>query len=1021
MAEQIIIEFISDATGLEPAIDQLEKLGTVDKATAAAFKATNAELAKRTAAVKATTAATQQSANTTKKSINDVDAAVKNLTNDFVQGFQEGVNEALKEAGVSAEEFSEALKNGGTEVDKATTSVRTRLREITQELALMRSRGEEATEPERYAALTAEAGNLRDALSDVNEEINRAGSDTGGFDSLLQVAGGVAGAFSAAQGAAALFGDESEELQEVLLKVNAAMAITQGLQQVQALWSARLAVARGLETGATVVQTTAQRLYNVVVGESIGLMRVLRIVLASTGIGLIIIALVGFVAAMRRTSAQIRQLVQDMQRINAEFENGVRILDEYGETLRRNSSENIATLEANNVIASEISKQRINDAQAELQAVLELEKERRAQFELSKKALIEFNRLREEGDAIVNKDSFKQLEQEHLKYVQSFEALEKRRLNAAAAIREQQVAREAQLNEEALQSQIATTERAISLAREGSRAQLELQQKLVRDKLALDLGTQALTEAQRLQLIEQANRDQLELRLAFRRRELQFEATTIEDRLKSVEEGSAAELRLRIELLQKQAAAEVQTTALSEAEKMQIRENTASEIIRMQLAFAARERQIADEAAQQVRADIIQAATERNAAQLALAREGSEEQLQLQIASIELAATEERRAAGQNALAIQRINAESEARKLEVKRAFIQRALEFEYNMEVTKNARIRRAAEEAVNNPRNTFRQRQQALNDVFDLEIEDINRRKQLNRDFYAAGIIDEQNYLQTLATLEDEADQAREARARQREEDERNRNARRLQAAIDVTGQLIGVLDSLYAAESSREQARLEEQRTRIDELRESGAITEKEAERRRKQLEIEERKAQQRQAQREKQIAVFRALLAIPIAFLQGTAQGGPILGAIYAAIAATQAAIVISTPIPKFGKGKKTSYEGPAEIGETGAELMEKDGRMYLAKKSTLVWLGSKDKVYNPAETVAMLEKPGLRAARIPELGSVQAAGGMQIDYEKFGAAVAKNQAKLSLNIDGYKQFVINGHNFDTYLNKRRGY
>lgn len=1027
MAEQILIEFVASTEGLAPALDKLEALGKIDKAAAATFKATNAELAKRTATLKATASATQQSAAGTKKSIQDVDAAVKNLTNDFVEGFQEGVTEALKEAGVSAEEFAEALKTGGTEVEQATESIRARLKAITAELQVMKVNGEAATNPERYAELTREAGNLQNALGDVNAEIQRAGSSTGAFDSLLQVAQGVAGGFAVAQGAAALFGDESEELQEVLLRVNAAMAILQGLQQLQATWAARLAIARGLETSATAAQTVAQQAYNVVVGQSIGLMRVLRLAFAATVIGALIIAFIEVVKWISATSKQIRGLIRDMQLINAQFENSIRILDAYGEAVRRNSEENISTLEANNVLASEISKQRINDAQQELQAVLELEKERRAQYELSRKALIEFNRLREEGDAIVTKEGFKKLEEEHLKYVQAFEDLEKRRLNSSATIRQQQVAREAQLNQEALQAQIANTERAILQAKEGSRAQLELQQKLVRDKLSLDLATQALIEAQRLQLLEQSYRDQQELRLSFARRELQAQAAAIEERLKFAEEGSIQEFTIRQQLVRKQAAAELTTNKLSASERRNIEETASNEIYQLELSIASLRRQIAVDFkafliqnSKDVQQIIINDAISRNAAELALLQVGTQERLIAELAAIELQATQERVAAGKNALEIERIDAEAQQRKMQVRRAYLERQLDFEYNMEVLKNARVRRAAESDVNNPRNTFKQKQQALNNLFDLELEDINRRKQLNRDRFKSGIIDEKTYLQTLATLEDEADQAREKRSKQQEADERARNQRRIANAIDVASQLIGLLDNVFQAQSTREQQRIDEQRARVDELRQSGAITEKEAERRRRQLEIEDRKAQQRQAQREREIALFRAALAIPQAFLQGLAQGGPILGAIYAGIAAVQFGLLVSRPIPKFGKGKKDSYEGLGEIGETGAELIESGGQMFVAPKRTIVWLGAKDKVYNPKESAAMMEKPGLRAARIPEGMGVQVATGVQFDYERLGDIIHR-KGGVNVNIDGVRAMVIGTQQFDKYLNSRRGY
>lgn len=1084
MAEQIIIEFIANTDGLAPAVDQLEKLGQIDKATAATFKATNAELAKRQATLKANASTTQAAASSTKKSIDDVDKAVKNLTNDFLAGFQEGVNKALQEAGVSMDEFQAAIngtisetgkftqriadlkaklnlskeansfqglqkqvsaardrvlqtatalerlrKTGGVDTEKftelnkelqqqqaelkgiedqydaviasaenygkatddVTETVRQRLKEIQSELVRMRVAGENATDPERYRALTNEAGQLQSALGDVADEVARAGSNTGALDSLLQIGGGIAGTFSVGTSAIALFGDESEELQEVLVRVNAAMAIAQGLQQVQALWAARLTVARGLEAAATSIQTAAQTAYNFVVGTSIGLMKAFRIALAATGIGLFVIALIELVSYLSQTA-------EDLENVNRALERNKTIVEADTSAIKGLTDEYVAFAESRNALESEIIRLRGRALQQE-RAVLSESNERLSQ---QRDALDQTS----EAWALLNK----QIDDNNT----AIRSIDRQTIAAGINL-------EKQLAKERLESQLATTERILSLSAEGSRRQLELQQKLVRDKLQLDLQTQALTEAQRLQLIEAANREQLELRLAFNKRIIDQDVARIEESIRGVEVGTNAELRLRQELIQRQAAAEVQTTRLSEAEKMQIRESAAREVVRLELAFAAEQRRIADEQRRQVREDLIQAAIHRNATALSLAEQGSEQQLQLQLANIELAATQERNAAQDNALRIAEINAAAERQKLDVKRQFAEAAADAEIRIESAKNGRLLRGLQQILTDQRSTFRERIRAANEIFLIEAANIDKQKQNLRDMYAANLISQQEYNVRYAELEDQRAELSDQANQRILESTRELTRSQVQTGIEVTSQLVGVLDSVYQSQANAEQSRIEQQRRNIDELRESGAITEKEAERRRRELEQEERKAQQRQAIREKQIATFRALLAIPQAFLQGTSQGGPILGAIYAAIAAHQAAIVFSTPIPRFGKGKKNSYEGLAEIGETGAELVESGGQMYIAPKKTIVWLGARDKVYNPKETAAMLEKPGLRAAKIPDTSSVQAKAGNQFDYERLGKEISKNQNGLSLNIDGYKNFVINGHSFDTYLKSRRGY
>jgi len=993
VAQNVIINFESNVDGLAPAVDQLERLGQIDKATAATFKATNAEINKRTAVIKANASTTQQAANTTKKSIQDVDTAVKKLSDDFVKGFEEGVADALKEAGVSAEEFAEALKKGGTEVDKVNESIASRLKTINNELKEMRLNGEEATNPERYNALTKEAGSLRSAISDVNTEVQRAASSTKGFDSLIDVAQGAAGAFALAEGGAALFGKKSEDLQEVLVRVSGAMAILQGFQQLQELYSKRIAIALGLETVATTVQTAATTAFNFVVGTSTGLLKAFRIALASTGIGLLILGVAALVSYLTKEEKVTEDVNKAIERNTLLIEGNIKALQD-----RREISLANAGLDAK--LETEISQIRADNNLAQQRAleagIKLLETQRQvvtrslgAQSEEYKKLTAEINK---------NRDSLNDIA-----LAQTLEAIE----------------REKQRVREALEGQIAITEAGIINAGEGSAAQLELQKKLVRDKQALELATQQLTEEQRLLIIAQGQRDQLELTLAFRKRQIDLDIKVIQDRLNLVEQGSNAELQLRRELLAKQAASELATTKLSEAERAQVREQSAREQVALELAFAAEQRRISIENAQIVRRDFLQVAIDRNATEIALLKDNNEEKLRLQLVSLELAASEERRIAGNNAIEINRINAETEQKKLALRLQFAQAAFDFEQRIEAARNGANVRAQQNILSGERSTFKQRVNAIIELTRIDAEAIDRRKQALRDQYKQGLISQEEYNVQYAELEDQRAAISEETEKRILEMTRARTIAQVQTSIEVAGQVIGVLDSLFQAQSDREKQRVDEQKARVDELLESGAITEKEANRRRKQLEIEEKQAQQRAAQRDKQIAVFRALLAIPSAFLQGLAQGGPILGAIYAAIAGIQAAIVIARPVPKFGKGKKNNYAGPAEVGETGAELIEQDGQMYIAPKSTLVWLGKKDKVYNPKETAAMLEKGNIRPARLPQTATTTTTG-ISFDYERLGEVI-KRGGGVNLNIDGYKQFVLRGQAFTTYLNSRRGF
>lgn len=84
-----------------------------------------------------------------------------------------------------------------------------------------------------FQSFKDQVGEGVDSLNDIRDSIKLAASDTRQLDRFIGAATAIAGGFSIAQGAAALFGKENEDVQKALLKVQAVMAILNGLQAVQ--------------------------------------------------------------------------------------------------------------------------------------------------------------------------------------------------------------------------------------------------------------------------------------------------------------------------------------------------------------------------------------------------------------------------------------------------------------------------------------------------------------------------------------------------------------------------------------------------------------------------------------------------------------------------------------------------------------------------------------------------------------------------------------------------------------------
>ena len=120
------------------------------------------------------------------------------------------------------------IRVGGNQ-DQALGSLKAQLREATAEVTKLSEQfGASSKEAVTAAKRAAE---LKDQIGDAKSLIDAFNPDAK-FKALTASLSGVAGGFSALQGATALFGKENEDLQKTLLKVNSAMALSQGLQAV---------------------------------------------------------------------------------------------------------------------------------------------------------------------------------------------------------------------------------------------------------------------------------------------------------------------------------------------------------------------------------------------------------------------------------------------------------------------------------------------------------------------------------------------------------------------------------------------------------------------------------------------------------------------------------------------------------------------------------------------------------------------------------------------------------------------
>jgi len=168
------------------------------------------------------------------------------------------------------------------------------LRGLKQELALLEEQGKDNTD--EFNKLLFTAAKLEDQIGDTRERVRVLASDTFKFDAAVGATQALASGFEVAQGAAALFGSEGKELQEVIAKTTAVTAIANGVNdlanQITGQGPLKLAL---LAAG--------QKAVAVATAISTGAISAFRVALAATGIGLFVTGVALLVDRLRDAAA----------------------------------------------------------------------------------------------------------------------------------------------------------------------------------------------------------------------------------------------------------------------------------------------------------------------------------------------------------------------------------------------------------------------------------------------------------------------------------------------------------------------------------------------------------------------------------------------------------------------------------------------------------------------------------------------------------------------------------------------
>jgi hypothetical protein len=241
-------------------------------------------------------------------------------------------------------------------------SIKKQLREANAELIAIR---EKFGDTSREAAIAAEkVGKIKDSIADAKSQADAFNPDAK-FRAFSQSLQGVAGGFAAVQGAMAVFGVESEDLQKTLVKVQGALALSEGLNTfldtgiqgfknlISVIQNSTVVIkANELTTKAAAF---TMKLFGIEVETTSVAFNVLKGAIAATGIGLLVVALGQAVSAFDSLSNSTKEAADRQKEFNNTIKEGARFeLDELTKTLDSQMKVDVAKAKSRGASEQEI-------------------------------------------------------------------------------------------------------------------------------------------------------------------------------------------------------------------------------------------------------------------------------------------------------------------------------------------------------------------------------------------------------------------------------------------------------------------------------------------------------------------------------------------------------------------------------------------------------------------------------------------------------------------------------------------
>ena len=276
----------------------------------------------------------------------------------------EEINRITNELKEAEEETQRFYRNVGNYPD--VKPLETQLSDLKKQLAMLKYEGKDNTE--EFRELSEKASAMKDALADVEQQVNATASDTRKLDTAVMGLSTAIGGMSLLSNVFSEDSKEGKKLNEVLLKAQKILAVLNTLRMIQnntqkqgllsqALEKAQLGATNALrrtQTSLTVAQTAATESQTVA-------QKALNVATKAFPLFLLIGALTGLVALISKVGKWFGATEENLEGQKQMFEASKKAIDEYSKSLDRTIS-----------IMEKLGKSDASKMQARLQGLINI-------------------------------------------------------------------------------------------------------------------------------------------------------------------------------------------------------------------------------------------------------------------------------------------------------------------------------------------------------------------------------------------------------------------------------------------------------------------------------------------------------------------------------------------------------------------------------------------------------------------------------------------------------------------------